>query len=106
MQAQRERWVDLGDGKRVCFMRPAQTELRGLAGVSFVDVACKRVVRWEGFTEADLIGNEGGDAAVPFSADLWAELARDRLDYVEKVVEAVVAEADKLVNEIKATAGN
>lgn len=107
LMAQRERWVDLGGRKRVCFLRPAQTELRGLSGANFVDVAAKAVIRWEGFTEADILGPAlGSDATAQFSPELWSEVAKDRLDYVEKVVEAIVAEADKLIQEIAAVSGN
>ena len=107
LMAQRERWVDLGGGRRVCFLRPAQTELRSLAGANFVDVAAKAVIRWEGITEADILGPAvGSPDPAPFSPELWAAWSRDNIAHVEAVVEAVVAEADKLVSEIKATTGN
>lgn len=48
----------------------------------------------------------GSDATAQFSPELWSEVAKDRLDYVEKVVEAIVSEADKLVQEIAAVSGN
>ena len=98
LQAQRESWCELepaADGlpaKRVRLRRPAETEISSLRPVPgksheqvLIDAICRYAVGWEGITEADLLGaDQAGGDAVPFAPDLWAEVVRDRMDWVDK----------------------
>lgn len=93
----RERWVDLGEGRRVKFLRPPETEFhKYLVPVEGeperrtwsieVDHVKKLVIGWEGFTEATLLGPEiGGDIAVEFSSDLWSTVIVDNAEWSGKI---------------------
>lgn len=96
---QREAWVDLGDGKRVAVRRPPEAEFPELRSAT-PERFLRCVVKWEGFTEADILGAAVGAAdPVPFNAELWMVLALDRVAWVSAVVEKVVAQ----INEFYAT---
>jgi len=93
----RERWVDLGEGRRVKFLRPGETEFhKYLIPVEGdpdrrtwsieVEHVQKLVVDWDGFTEATLLGaSVGGDIVVEFSPELWATVVVDNADWSGKV---------------------
>ena len=97
LQAQRESWCELepaADGqpaKRVRLRRPVETEIsemRSQPGKSMLQVitesVCRYAVGWEGITEADLLGPaQGSSDAVPFSPELWVEVVRDRMEWVD-----------------------
>lgn len=96
--AQRESWVDLGDGKRVRIRRPAETEIFALLEITDgkptslkigLDEVKRRVVDWEGFTEADLIVSGASDA-VDFDAALWSALIDDRREWVPPIARALI----------------
>lgn len=96
LREQRMQWVELEPGKEVRIIRPTETDLvTNLAKGSSISMgfeeAAKYVVDWRGITEADLLGAAVGSSdAVPFSAALWAEVASDKLDWVNTVVQAIV----------------
>ncbi len=92
--AKRERWVDLGDGKRICMRRPPELELGDLIesfrerDKSGVEKAAALAVAWEGFMLADAIGE--GDEPVSFDADLWRVLMADNTEWATKAANAVL----------------
>lgn len=95
--AQRESWVDLG-GKRVRIRRPAETEIFALLEIRDgkpaslkvgLEEVKRRVVDWEGFTEADLIVSGASDP-VEFDADLWCALIEDRREWVSPIAKALI----------------
>lgn len=94
MREQRQSTVDLGDGLAVTIIRPAESDIRAFSGPtrpSDLDVARKYVVGWKGFTEATLLGEAVGSTdEIAFSQELWEEAVADRLDWVHKVVMAVI----------------
>jgi len=93
MDEQRTRWVPLPDGKRVQVRRPLQTELRLFVGGGVsIEHVCQYVCGWDGFTEADLLGAAVGSSdPLPFAAELWDRVVRDRIDYVQPVAEAMAS---------------
>lgn len=95
MREQRQSTVELGDGLSVTIIRPCEADIRAFSGASRpsdLDVARKYVVGWKGFTEATLLGEAvGASDEVPFSQEVWTEAVADRLDWVHKVVIAVVS---------------
>ena len=71
------------------------------------DEACRYTVDWRGFTEATIQGAAvGAEDAVDFSAELWAEWVRDRVDCVEVVAKAIGALITAHLQARKAAAGN
>jgi len=107
MDAQRSRWVALPDGKRVQFRRPLETEFGKFRSGVGVDHLCEYVCGWEGFSEADLLGSAiGSSDPLPFSAELWARVVRDRLEYVRPVATEVVAAITEHLAEKDAIAKN
>lgn len=107
LQEQREEWCDLGDGLRMCFVRPPETEVYALVKGVTVEHARKYAVRWEGFTEATVLG-EGVGASDPleFNADLWAAMVADRADWMAKFADALVLSCNRRQAERKAALGN
>ena len=99
LRAARQSWVELEPGKRVQILRPAEAELQDFytrPDQTEVDRAlmCARkyVTGWEGVTEADLLGPEIAAAdPVPFDSDLWAEVVKDRVAWLEVVTHALLA---------------
>ena len=96
LRAQRDSWCVLreaGDGEpelAVCLRRPTEAELpayRPAQGQTMhqllTDAVCRTAVGWRGFTEAELLGAAiGSSDPLEFSADLWAEAVRDRVEWV------------------------
>jgi hypothetical protein len=109
--AAREFWVDVepaADGrpvKRVRVRRPPRAELprlRTLQVEHFVSCA----VGWDGFTEADLLPpGIGGNSVVPFDAELFAVVARDK-PWLEKLMSAVIDAATTFLASEKAAEKN
>jgi hypothetical protein len=103
LREQRKSWVDLEPGKRVQIIRPAEADMQDFDardGYTAIDrmVACaaKYVTGWDGITRADLLGAaHAGPDPVPFSAELWAEVVRDRNAWLMAVshglIEAIAA---------------
>lgn len=92
IHAARERKVEVEPGKTITLRRPARYDAILLhRGVSVQTVlAC--AVDWAGITEADIFGPElAPPDVVPFSVEVFSEVARDRIAWVEKLTEALVA---------------
>jgi hypothetical protein len=90
LRAQREGRVEVEPGKFVRFLRPAETEFVRVIGGVTADHVCEYVCGWDGFSEADLLGaSVGANEPATFSADAWAEYARDRVEVVSKVAQAI-----------------
>lgn len=99
IRAGREVWLELepaapgADGEattqpalRVKVRRPAEADTLAFLRASRADAAMQVVVGWEGFSEATLFGVAVGSSdPLPFDADLWAEVVRDRGDWIIKV---------------------
>ncbi|MEJ1938836.1 hypothetical protein WDZ92_52230, partial [Nostoc sp. NIES-2111] len=98
LREQRDSWLVLreaGDGvteQAVCLRRPAEAEMpsyRPSGGETMHQVltsaVCRVAVNWRGITEADLLGAAVGSSdLVEFSQELWAEVVRDRSDWLSK----------------------
>lgn len=89
--AAREHWIDLAPGKRVKFRRPMEGDLEGMFRgtprrftVALEDVQ-KFAVDWQGFSEADLLGQGIGNSdALKFDAQVWALAVGDNLDWLQE----------------------
>lgn len=101
LRKRREVWVDVGDGRRIKFLRPLEAEHKkllkfdgkGTATEWAVDVAevCLFVEDWSGFTEANILGPAiGSDQIVPFDKELFAEMVSDRSEWIAKVARAIL----------------
>jgi hypothetical protein len=92
--AQRERWVELGEGLGVRIRRPdalARARMAGSDRTAIIQAAIAAAVDWRGFTEAAVLGPaHGSDAAVPFAAQLWVLLAADRAEWMTTVLAAYI----------------
>ena len=100
IRKRREHTVDLGEGKKISFLRPPEIDfpnfLVGEDGkrnwVVKPDDTRKYVCGWSGFTEADLIGDPSIASSDPvdFDADIWAEVCADRLEWQQKLGRAIL----------------
>jgi hypothetical protein len=107
MREQRQEWVDIGDGRAVCVRRPHEADFPGFARGGVVDHVATSVCDWRGMTEAALLGaGVGGDDAVPFAPELWAEWVRDRADIVQMVARALVGMIERHLASRRDDAGN
>lgn len=115
LRKRRQKTVDLGGGKEVTFLRPAEAEMAGLltgegdtrtwnVGVEQVR---SLVTGWSGFTEADLLGADiGGSDVVEFDADLWAEVCSDDITWVRQIGDAILQSVVTHITERDAIAKN
>ena len=99
MLAQRESWVELEPGLRVRVRRPAEADFTAFREGVTVDQVAAQTVDWEGFTEATLIGGAlGSSDPMPFSQAVWAEVVRDRVEWLallaNKLIELIKAHLD------------
>lgn len=100
LREQRLRWVDLGEGRSVQILVLRETEIIRLQRENIVDVVVDAAVDWRGFSEASLFGAHDGPAdPVPFRADLWAAVARDSMDIVDRVGDVLLQEAAQRVEQ-------
>ena len=115
LKRRREKTVDLGGGKTVTFLRPPESEMGGLLKTEGdsrtwlvgVEQVRKYVTGWSGFSEATILGESVGSSdPLEFSADLWAELAADNIEWSSKVAAAILEAVVAHVNAQAATAGN
>lgn len=107
LREQREHWVDVGGGKRVKLRRPHTVDLAKFKDGITIELITACVVGWGGFTEADLLGPAiGASDPAPFSADLWSEVVRDRVDLVPPIVDALVRIVSEHVAATGKIAGN
>ena len=100
LQQQRQRWVDLGGGLAVQVLVLRETEMPQLRSRSLVDIVVDQAIGWRGFTEATLLGaHDGASDPLPFSPDLWGEVARNSMDYVRAVGDVLVQHATQVMEE-------
>lgn len=98
LREQRERWIDLAPGLQVQVLVLRETEYLRLRTRDMVEIVCEQAVGWRGFTEAALLGaHDGASDVLPFSTELWSEVARNSVDYVRKVSEVLVADAERVM---------
>lgn len=100
LRAQRQSWVDVEEGKRVQIIRPSESEvgefLRGSGKSRSMGAELPQVIKyvtgWDGITEADLLGAAVGSSDLaPFDSELWAEVVKDRAEWLKKVSAALLA---------------
>lgn len=98
LRQQRERWVDLGAGLGVQILLLRETEMVQLRTRSLVDVVCDQAINWRGFTEATLLGaHDGASDPLPFTPELWSEVARSSMDHTRAVGDVLVAHATQVM---------
>ena len=115
LRRQREVTVKLGGAKKVTFLRPAEVEmaklLHGTGDTRTWEVGLAEVqscvVGWDGFTEADVLGQAVGSSdPLAFDAELWALLVADKIDWMRKVADAILKSVVDHINKQDATAKN
>jgi hypothetical protein len=98
LRQQRERWVDLGGGLQVQVLVLRETEMPQLRSRALVDIVVDQAIGWRGFTEAALLGaHDGASDALPFSTELWDEVARNNMDHVRAVGDVLVQHATQVM---------
>lgn len=113
LRAARLHWVEVAPGKRVQFARPAEVEFAGFLAEGGTQIRCElpQVIKyargWDGFTEADLLGAAVGSSdAVPFSAEIFAEVIADRVDWLKPAAEGLLALVFEHTRQRETAAGN
>lgn len=107
MLAQRESWVELEPGLRVKVRRPAEAEFAQLRRGVTVETVGAFTVGWDGFSEATFVGSAiGSSDPLPFMPDLWREKVRDNVDWLNTVVQKLVALVEAHIEAKAATAKN
>jgi hypothetical protein len=115
LRKRREKWVDLGEGRRIKFLRPAESDQGMMLKVEGnkatwavgIDQVREFVVDWDGFTEANILGPEiGGDMTVAFDRELFEEMVKDDVSWVGKVAQAILDSVVEHINSKDATAKN
>lgn len=111
--AQRESWVELEPAagglpaRRVRIRRPPETEFHVLGQGVEAHHLRQFVVGWDGITEADVLGAAvGASDPLPFDANLWVELARDRADWYRTTAHALIDAITAYLNQKAAAAKN
>lgn len=102
LRKQRERKVEIGDGKTVFFRMPDNATMRTMLEVVDDKKAnwtvderhvCALVFGWIGITEADLLGESiGASDQVEFDPELWGEIVRYDSEINGKVANAILKE--------------
>ncbi len=109
LRSARHSWLALPGcgGAEVRVLRPAEAEFgRFVAGVT-VDHVCAYVDGWRNVTEATIQGaSVGSEDPVDFSAELWAEWVRDRVDCVEAVAKHISQQISAHLQVRQAISGN
>lgn len=107
LQAQRKHWVDLGDGRKVQYMRPPEVELPRLINGVRIEHVTQYVCDWKGFSEATLLGAAVGSSdPVEFDRALWAEVVADDVKLLGVVAEALAGAATAYLAERTAVEKN
>jgi hypothetical protein len=97
--------IEVG-GRKFTIRRPTDLEAATMASerLSPFDVVLKHVVDWQ-VCERDIV-SQGGDAAVPFDADLFAEWVVDQPDLWQPLAEAVMGAYARHRDAMEAAAKN
>lgn len=99
LKRRREKWIDVAEGKRVKITRPPETEMGALLKVDGdrklwavgIEQVQRYVVGWEGYTEADLLGEGvGASDPLPFDAELWRLVCADDVELMTKVADGIL----------------
>lgn len=106
MRAARENWVECGDGKAVCLLRPRFEDLRLFRGTSRSELVGLFAVRWRGITEADLLPSGGSDQ-VEYDRDVLLEWLADKPGIADTLSTWLVkAASERARAEAGASSGN
>ena len=93
----RQKVVEVAPGKSVTVERPSETQMLAFfrsakvdGAQAAIDLAHQNVVGWSGFTEADLLPpGQGSDEVLAFDPALWAEVIRDRVEWIGTISETL-----------------
>lgn len=99
-------WIELGDGKKIQIIRPTELQAyqkfyknndAGLMVFSLEFDAVKEfITAWDGFTEADILGQEiGSSDKIDYQPEFFDEVLADRLDWVPLIVGGLISEIQK-----------
>lgn len=100
MRKAREHWVEIGEGKAVCLLRPRFEDLRLFRGEIPSALAAEFAVGWRGVREADLVPS-GGDIEVPFDTAILREWLADQPDASLKLSEWLLQAARERTQALK-----
>lgn len=114
LAAQRQRKVDVEEGKTVTIDTPSQfcasrivDQLRAGDGDGLSETIGGLFRDWDGFTEADILGAAvGGDGKAPADARLLKVLLSDRPEWLTKLSMAAIELATEAHKKTQATSGN
>ena len=99
-------WIDLEEGKKIQVIRPTELQVfqkfykKSIDGkmefsLEFNDLK-EFIVAWDGFTEADILGNEiGASDKIEYHQDLFDEYLSDRIEWVNLIASSIMAEIEK-----------
>jgi hypothetical protein len=98
----RTKWYELDSPARraVQIRLPQQGELYDLrtsrSAADVRDLLAQCAIDWRNFTEADILGDQGGDSPVPFSRELFEEWIFDHVtDHMMTLARSVIDDARK-----------
>jgi hypothetical protein len=102
--AKRERWVDLGNGRRVRMRRPPELEMARMRGGVEMEKVAAMATAWEGVTMADVLGE--GESPVEFDAELWRLLVTDNAEWAAACAATIVDMMSEHMAQRETTRGN
>lgn len=99
-------WIELGDGKKIQIIRPTELQAyqkfykkngAGLMVFSLEFDAVKEfITAWDGFTEADILGQEiGSSDKIDYQPEFFDEVLADRIEWVPTIVSGLISEIEK-----------
>ena len=99
-------WIELGDGKKIQIIRPTELQAyqkfyknndAGLMVFSLEFDAVKEfITAWDGFTEADILGQEiGSSDKIDYQPEFFDEVLADRIEWVPIIVGGLISEIQK-----------
>ena len=99
-------WIELGDGKKIQIIRPTELQAyqkfyknNGSGSMQFsleFDSIKEFITAWDGFTEADILGQEiGSSDKIDYQPEFFDEVLADRLDWVPLIVGGLISEIQK-----------
>lgn len=99
-------WIELGDGKKIQIIRPTELQAyqkffkknedgKSVFALEF-DAVKEFVTAWDGFTEADILGQEiGSSDKIDYQPEFFDEVLADRIEWVPIIVGGLIAEIEK-----------
>lgn len=99
-------WIELGDGKKIQIIRPTELQAyqkfykkNASESMQFsleFDAIKEFITAWDGFTEADILGQEiGSSDKIDYQPEFFDEVLADRLDWVPLIVGGLISEIQK-----------